>query len=121
MSFRGILAIIFLSIAAAIVFDFFKSYKASTNTGAQRIWDGARGSATMFVAQCGGVAMAIAAFADKITDFVCSLLNAPGSAEQIKSAISTYVTGQNLALAGVGFAVLVGWARMRTLSKPAGP
>lgn len=100
-----------------VVSIFTMGYLKATSSGFQRVIDGAKGSATMLVAQLGTIAAALIMASDSIVDFVCNLVNAPGVADQVKTAISQYVTPTNLGLAMLGFTLLVGWARSRTLGK----
>jgi hypothetical protein len=115
MHIHTVISVVGLCIFAVVVYDFSTQYVKATSSGWQRIWDAGRGSATMVMAQLGAIAAGIAMAGDKVTDFVCGLLNAPGAADQIKAAIGQYVTGQNVGIVLLIFTALVAWARSRSL------
>jgi hypothetical protein len=69
------------------------------------------------MAQLGAIAAAIVTASAQVTDWVCGMLNDPGAADQIKAAISAYVTPTNVGIAVLIYTGLVAWARLRTLGK----
>ena len=115
--FKNIVALVALAVLAVVIFDFVRSYMKSTDTGWQRIRDAGRGSATIVIQQLGLVAAALVAMFNQVTDWICSLLSTPESADAIKSAIGSYVTGPNVGIALAVFVSLTVAARMRSLGK----
>lgn len=98
-----------LCVGAYGIYEFVTSYKASTNTGFQRILDGARGSATIlwvrFVFIVGMGIDAMAALAD--------FLGAP----TVSAAITQYGDPKMVAALMIVIAVVTEFARRRTLPK----
>jgi hypothetical protein len=115
--FSNIVALAAIAVLVVVIVDFMHSYMKSTETGWQRIWDAGRGSATIVIQQLGMVAAATVAMFNQVTDWVCSLLSTPESADAIKSAIGSYVTGPNVGIALAIFVSLTVAARMRSLGK----
>ena len=118
MSINTIISLAALAIFAVILYDFISSFVKSTSTGFQRWIDAGKGSATMVAAQLGAMVALIVAAGDKITDWVCGALNAPGAADSIKQAIQAWVTPTNAGVVLALFAATVAVARARTLGKP---
>jgi hypothetical protein len=117
MSFYTFVSLIALAIVSVVVFDFVRAYLKSTATGWQRIWDAGRGSATVVIGQLGMVASMLAVSFDKVVDWICSLLQDPSAADQIKTLIGQYVTATNVGLVMAAFTGLVVAARLRTLGQ----
>lgn len=117
MSLHGIISLAALAIVAIVLFDFVYSYVKSNSSGFQRWIDAGRGSATMVAAQLGGVVALFVASSQKITDWICGAINAPGADEAIKQGIQQLVTPTNAGLALAAFALAVAVARARTLGK----
>ena len=119
MTFKTALALIALAILAVLLIDFARAYAKATSTGWQRLWDAGRGSATVVVAQLGAAAGALVAASDRLTDWICNLVNAPGADDTIKGLIASTLTPTTVGIATVAFMGLVAWARMRTLGNGA--
>ncbi len=115
MSFATIVALIALALIAAVVGDFIWAYWKATSSGWQRVWDAGRGSATIVWQQLGLVAAALVTAGGKITDWICALVNDPSAADNIKSAIGSYVSPASVGIAMTAFIAVTIWARSRTL------
>jgi hypothetical protein len=112
---KNIITLIALTIIVIGVYDFIVSYRKSTNSGWQRVWDAGKGSATIVWQQLGLMVAGLLAASSSVTDWVCSLINDPSAAESVKSIIGAYVTPTTAGAAMAVFTLVTVWARLRTL------
>lgn len=112
-----ILSAIAIGMVCVVGWDFYRCYRKSTNHGWQRIWDAGHGSATLVVQQIGFVVAGLTLSADKISDWVTSMLNDPTADAQIKSLIHQYVNSTSVGIAMAIYIGLTVWARLRTLNQ----
>lgn len=117
MTLHGVVAVIALALTAVVIFDFIRSYQASTNTGCARLLDAGRGSATILWSQIGFAIAAVVAALDQVMDWICQIAGTPGADDAIKSAIQQIVTPTSAAIALAVYALITAIARMRTLNK----
>ncbi len=118
MNFHFVIVLILFALLVFTGYDFLKSYWASKNIGWQRWLDGAKGSATLLVAQFGYLAAFLMATFDKIMDLVGFLSGDSSTTDAIKGAVNAHFGAYGTAITLAGFMILVGIARYRTLGKP---
>lgn len=96
-------------LALVVLADFVIAYARSTKTGADRLWDAGRGSATIVVGQLaligGGVDVGLAQIAQ--------WLDMPGVADAVKSALPEAQVGAAVMI----FAAISMAARLRTMGR----
>jgi hypothetical protein len=101
--------VIIVIVAIAAAYEFVVSYRKSTSTGWQRIWDGARGSATLVWMR---LVFIVGAGIDLITE-LADFLGAPGVSDTIRQ----YADPRVVSALMIAIAIIGEFARRRKNSR----
>jgi hypothetical protein len=112
-----LLALAGLVLAVAVAIEFVVQYRAASGEGWQRIWNAARGSATLAWQKFGLVMAGRVASLDMLVGWIGQALNQADIADKIQTGINAYVTPQYVGIAFAIYIAVTVIARLRTLGR----